>query len=491
VGVDSDSAAIEGDGMKKVLWLALAAAAALAQTAPTARQIARRLTANDLKADVSFLASDALEGRGTPSKGLDIAAEYIAAQFRRAGLEPAGDDGYFQTAAFSSVKTNTKGLELTLDIGGKKIKVDRGSMLNLVPEAVDLDDAPMDNLFPDGTGSLSGDRPVLTSVFRMRPPGNFNPPLVVLIQDSVGSAAGTPFYSVLVPASRPVSAPVSAPPTLGGLPVVSVWDPAVRSALAAGATDVKVSAHLPAPIVEPITLRSVVGVLRGSDPALKDTCLVLSAHYYHLGMRADGDDRIFNGADDDASGVSAVIETAAALAALPARPKRSIVFVAFFGEEVGELGSHYYVQHPVFPAAKTIADVNLEQLGRTDDSEGPRIGQFNLTGFDFTTMAPIFRQAAEDAGVHAVKDQKNSDPYFGRSDNAVFANAGIPSTTVSVAYMFPDYHGVGDEWPKLDYDNMAKVGRAIALAAFRLADSAEAPRWNPENPKTARYRRAR
>jgi hypothetical protein len=469
--------------MKRVLWLALAATAAFAQTAPTAAQIAGRLTANDLKADVSFLASDALEGRGTPSRGLDIAAEYIAAQFRRAGLEPAGDDGYFQTAAFSTVKANRTGLELTLDIGGKKIRVDRGKMSASVPKAVDLDDAPMAIISQGGrfAGSPAAGAPVLVNASRFRTPGNFHPPLIVLIASDPGSAAPRPSSTALMPASGPL--PI--------VPSASVWDPAVRSALAAGAKDVKITAHIPAPIVEPVKLRNVVGVLRGSDPALQDTCLVISAHYDHLGMRADGADRIYNGADDDASGVATVVEAAAALAALPVRPKRSIVFVAFFGEEAGELGSRYYVQHPVFPTAETIADVNLEQLGRTDDSEGPRVGQFNLTGFDYTTMAPVFRQAAEDAGVHAVKDDKNSDPYFARSDNAMFAEAGIPSTTLSVAYGFPDYHGVGDEWPKLDYDNMAKVSGAIALAAFRLADSTEAPRWNPDDPGTARYIKAR
>src|SRR5579872_2197046 len=91
-----------------------AVAAALAQTGPTAQQIASRLTAAGLKADVSFLASDALQGRGTPSPGLDIAAEFIAAQFRRAGLEPAGDDGYFQTATFVQVAPGSDGLEFTL-----------------------------------------------------------------------------------------------------------------------------------------------------------------------------------------------------------------------------------------------------------------------------------------------------------------------------------------------------------------------------------------
>jgi hypothetical protein len=100
--------------------VALLATVAAAQTEPTVQQISSRLTANDLKADVSFLASDALQGRGTPSPGLDIAAEYIAAQFRRAGLEPAGDDGYFQTASYGNVTPNAEGMEFTLETGGKR-----------------------------------------------------------------------------------------------------------------------------------------------------------------------------------------------------------------------------------------------------------------------------------------------------------------------------------------------------------------------------------
>src|SRR5450755_4165650 len=100
------------------------AAGAFAQLSPEARQIASRLTANSLKADVSFLASDALQGCGTPSAGLDIAAEYIAAQFRRAGLEPVGDDGYFQTARFESVTPNLDGLELSLETGESSVKAD-------------------------------------------------------------------------------------------------------------------------------------------------------------------------------------------------------------------------------------------------------------------------------------------------------------------------------------------------------------------------------
>src|SRR5258705_805559 len=129
--------------MKSVLPAALAAlvaAAALAQT-PPAQLVASRITADGLKADVSFLASDALEGRGTPSRGLDIAAEFIASQFRRAGLEPVGDDGYFQTAPYVSMAPNLDGLELTLKIGDQTIKVDKASMALQEPAAADVKDA--------------------------------------------------------------------------------------------------------------------------------------------------------------------------------------------------------------------------------------------------------------------------------------------------------------------------------------------------------------
>jgi Zn-dependent M28 family amino/carboxypeptidase len=201
---------------------------------------------------------------------------------------------------------------------------------------------------------------------------------------------------------------------------------------------------------------------------------------------AEGD-RIFNGANDDASGTSSVVEIGAALAVLPEKPKRSILFLAVFGEEIGGYGARYYTSHPIFPLAKTFADINLEQLGRTDDSEGPRVAQFNLTGFDYTDIASIMAKAGQETGIQVVKHDKNSDAFFGRSDNATFADAGIPSTTLSVSYVFPDYHGVGDEWPKLDYENMAKVDVCVALGIWDIATNEKAPEWNRENPKVKRY----
>src|SRR5438105_1177883 len=148
---------------------------------------------------------------------------------------------------------------------------------------------------------------------------------------------------------RDASAPASK------FPILVVSDPAIRSALAA-MKDATLSAHIAAPAVEPVKLRNLAGVLRGTDPALRDTYVIVTGHYDHLGVRgASPGDHIYNGANDDASGTSSVIEIANALAELPARPKRSVLFMAFFGEEVGGLGSRYYCQHPIFPLPQTVA----------------------------------------------------------------------------------------------------------------------------------------
>lgn len=313
------------------------------------------ISANTLRGNLSFLASDALEGRGTPSRGLDIAAEYIAAQFRAAGLEPLGDDGYFQTADWR-------------EIAPKR-------------EIAKYADAP-----------------------------------------------------------------------------------------------------------QPLKVRNVVGLLRGSDPELSKTYVLVTAHYDHLGVReGNGDDAIYNGANDDGSGTVSVIELARAFAARKERPKRSIVFMTVFGEEHGLVGSRYYGAHPLVPVAATVANINLEQIGRTDDSEGPQVRAAAVTGADYSDVGDVLRQAGERTGIRITRHPVNSDRYFAYSDNQALADLGVPSHTVSVAYAFPDYHGAADTWDKIDYDNMAAVNRAVALALLTIANDPRAPQWNAANPKTAKY----
>jgi hypothetical protein len=301
------------------------------------RVVLNRITADSLRGHLSFIASDLLEGRKTPSRGLDLAAEYIAAQFRRAALEPAGELGksYFQV------------------VGGQK---------------------------------------------------------------------------------------------------------------------------------------NVIGLMRGSDPVLRESYVIISAHYDHIGIgKAVDGDSIYNGANDDGSGTVSVIEIASALATMKRKPKRSIVFIAWSGEEEGLLGSQQYSRNPVFPLEKTVAMINLELVGRTDSTEGPQIDSASMTGFDFTDLGRIFQAAGRRTGIRVYKHERNSDLFFARSDNQALADVGVPAHTLCVAFEYPDYHRPADHWDKIDYENMARVNRMVALALIDIANNRVEPKWNVANPKTKKY----
>lgn len=337
------------------LFAASAAQAGEPRLPPEQVQLLGAISADAMRGHLSFLASDALEGRGTPSRGLDIAAEYIASQFRAAGLEPLGGDGYFQTADWREIAP--------------------------AREHAKYADAP-----------------------------------------------------------------------------------------------------------EPLRVRNVAGLLRGSDPALSKTYVLVTAHYDHLGVRpGKGSDPIYNGANDDGSGTVSVLELARAFAAQKVRPKRSIVFMTVFGEEHGLVGSRYYGKHPLVPVADTVADINLEQIGRTDDSEGPQVRAAAVTGADYSDVGDVLRKAGEVTGIRITKHPVNSDRYFAASDNQALADLGVPAHTISVAYEYPDYHGAADTWDKIDYTNMAAIDRTVALAVLMIASNPQAPRWNTGNPKTAKY----
>ncbi len=181
-----------------------------------------------------------------------------------------------------------------------------------------------------------------------------------------------------------------------------------------------------------------------------------SAHYDHLGIgpHNGSGDRIYNGANDDGSGTVSVIEIASALATLRSRPKRSLVFVTFYGEEHGLVGSRYYVEHPLVPLAKTVADINLEQVGRTDDSDGPRVSAATVTGYDYSDVGDRLRRAGRAVGVDVVKHPTKSDSYFGASDNAAFArweSRRIPSASptcspITMAPMMSGRRSISPTW---------------------------------------------
>lgn len=164
--------------------------------------------------------------------------------------------------------------------------------------------------------------------------------------------------------------------------------------------------------------------------------------------------------------------------------------MTFFGEEKGLLGSRYYGRNPVYPLDKTVANINVEQVGRTDSSEGPQLSNASLTGFDYSDVGAILEAAGKLTGINVYKHEQNSDAFFSRSDNQALADRGVPAHTLCTAFVYPDYHGAGDHWDKIDYANMEKVNRMVALALVMIANNSEAPRWNESNPKAARYVKA-
>jgi hypothetical protein len=457
-----------------VLWACCAAAAEPALD---------HISAQSLRGHLSFLASDLLEGRNTPSRGLDLAAEYIAAQFRRVGLEPVGDEGYYQTAEMLQLTPEPSGFEMKFQQGENVITIPRDQAVPRAARAVMLTGTPVFRMAGTNSGALAPDQ------VRGR---------AVVIGAARGARRIVSALQKMEPAViiRLVRGPAPAPPAqlveagdrAAGVPVILVSDEQAVNTLSdlkPGLSQWKVSLRIAAEQETAVKVRNVVGMWRGSDAALQDSYVLLTAHYDHLGLAKSGDDRVYNGANDNASGTASVIEIAAALAARAQRPKRSIVFIAFFGEEEGLLGSLYYTRHPIFPLEKTVANINLEQLGRTDDSGGPQVGTATFTGFEYSDLPAIFQRAGESQGIKVYELANGGNEYFNRSDNVSFADHGIPSHTVVVAPEFADYHRVSDEWPKIDYDNLAKVDRMLALGLLMIADNPQPPHWNKE--KAGRY----
>jgi hypothetical protein len=440
-----------------------------ADLTPQTQSVMDHISAQSLRGHLSFIASDLLEGRATPSRGLDLAAEYIAAQFRRAGLEPVGDEGYFQTATLVQREPNWDGFEMTVTAGGKTIQIEKSEAYLLPESALNLRDVPIivadQNTPPDQT------RGKVVFVENIRARLNFDHPALVLNASP----------------NIPTGPQIRDPETGAGRGAVNTVNKPELAQFLKDNSDARLSVHMSAPIERPVKVHNVGALLRGSDPQLSDTYVLLTAHYDHLGTRNTGDDKIFNGANDDGSGTVSVVEIASAIAALNPHPKRSILFMTFFGEERGLVGSRYYGRHPLVPLEKTIADLNLEQIGRTDASDGPQIGTASITGFDFSELPGILADTGKIACIKVYKNEQASDAYFARSDNQALADVGIPAHTLCVAFDYPDYHKVSDHWEKVDYANMAKVDRAVALALLQVASDAPPPKWNESNPKAKKY----
>ena len=246
------------------------------------------------------------------------------------------------------------------------------------------------------------------------------------------------------------------------------------------------------------TVKNVVGIHRGTDHELKDTWVLVTAHYDHVGTRASGEgDLIFNGANDNGSGTVSVMEIAKAL--IGVETKRSILFMCFFGEERGLQGANYYGDHPIVALDKTVAMLNIEMVGRTNkistnpstpDAIEDWTGKLGVTGFDMSDLGSRLAASGKKAGIEVVMDPYASTPFFNRSDNAALARRGVVAHTVSVGYADPEYHKANDHAETINYANMTNVVKALVYATLDLANDAAVPKWTKDNIYAKPYRLA-
>lgn len=228
------------------------------------------------------------------------------------------------------------------------------------------------------------------------------------------------------------------------------------------------------------TAVNVVGLLEGSDPQLKSEYVLITAHFDHVGIGAAvNGDSIYNGADDDASGVTTALEIARQLAERSA-PKRSVLFALWTGEEMGMLGSRWFIENPVVPFAQIVANLEIEMIGRPDPLVGGA-GKAWLTGFERSNMG---EQLAA-AGVPIVADKRPEEHFFERSDNIALARRGVVAHTLSTFNLHADYHQPSDDLRGMDLEHMAAVINAAARATQILADGPK-PAWKAGGQPVAR-----
>jgi Zn-dependent M28 family amino/carboxypeptidase len=218
--------------------------------------------------------------------------------------------------------------------------------------------------------------------------------------------------------------------------------------------------------------RNVIGVLRGSDPKLKDEVVLLTAHMDHLGMREGmSGDNIFNGADDDASGCVAVLQLARALAEKKEAPKRTVLFVFFGSEETGGQGNGYFLEHPPVPLKSIVANLEFEMIGRPDAAVKP--DELWLTGYERSNLGPELARH----GAKLVADPHPQQHFFQRSDNYALALQGVVAQTVSSFGLHADYHRPSDDVSHLDFTHMEQAIHSMVEPVAWLANSDFKPAW--------------
>ena len=485
-------------------WAALPAVFALAAPIPACGQADARslpsveaITGDRVTAHLEFLASDQLRGRDTPSPGLEAAAEYLSAQHRSYGLEPAGDPGeYLQRFPYRLSAPDPGSAEIAFVGANRRTEPVVG--VDAFLEGGSADPISGDFTYvPDGVTPAPGSLAGRVALFEL--PGSWGEALWMasLEQAVVAGDAGAIAVVHVLDAGFPVgvigqvmsalAAPIWRLAEGRYPPRIFVRAGAIEPALPAATLAGGGSAPRP---VEGASLEArlpwngqsedpanVVAVLPGRDPELRDEYVVLTAHYDHVGVGIPVDgDSIYNGADDNASGTSALLEVARALGELPPeeRPRRSVLFLHVSAEEKGLLGSQWWVANPTVPIDGVVANVNLDMIAGNTHPDTVAV-----LGLEYSSLGPTMLDLneAHALGLAAVPDLWPEEGLFFRSDQLNFMRRDIPALFLFAGF-HDCYHRPCDEVDFVSPDKAARVARLVAYTVLDVANRTEPPSWS-------------
>jgi len=461
----------------------------LAQKNPVA-EVTKLVTPAEVEAHLTFLASDEMRGRDTGSPEIDIAANYIASQFKIFGLKTApGLSNYFQPVALENAHPAKAG-ELSLGGDVFKFKDDfilfegenqewKGDFVYVgYGSAEELKQANVKDkmvIALAGTKDSGGNPMAIFSAAGGKFQDAKNEGAAGLIE--IFASPQIPWPALVNYFASNVTMRVK---TSGSGGVPHVW---LKDSDAEGLKKIKdgsLSGSLKIEGIksEAVPSKNVIGMIEGTDAKLKNEFLVVSAHYDHVGVQKKaqpGKDSIFNGARDNAIGVVGLISTAKYLAQYP--PKRSVLFIALTGEEKGLLGSKYYAENPVVPLNKTVFNFNCDGAGYND------VTIATVIGMERTTAETDLAKACTAFGIKAIVDPVPEQNLFERSDNYNFAVKGVPAITFAPGTKAFDeellkyYHQPADEVSSLDFNYLIKYFRAYVYANVLLSNNPAAPTW--------------